>query len=72
MISEEVWPLPWYLRGRSGVGYWNTVPEDCDGDVVIASAGLAEAVQSRLHGRYTTGYLGPRPGFVLVVFMRQP
>jgi len=72
VISEEVWPLPWYLRDRPEVGYWNAPPDDCDGALVIVSAGFADEVQSRLHGRYTTGYVGLRPGFVLLVFTRQP
>lgn len=72
VISEEVWPLPWYLRGLPNVGYWTTVPDVCDGPLVIASAGLAEQVQARLHGNYQTGFIGLRPGFVLVVFTRQP
>ncbi|MFZ5494894.1 MAG: flippase activity-associated protein Agl23 [Verrucomicrobiota bacterium] len=72
IISEEIWPLPWYLRGLSQVGYWTSVPDDCDGALVIASAGLAEQVRSRLHGNYETGFVGLRPGFTLVVFKRQP
>lgn len=72
VISEEVWPLPWYLRDRTDVGYWTTPPDDCDAALVIASAGFSEEVQSRLRGRYTTGYVGLRPGFVLVTFTRQP
>jgi uncharacterized protein (TIGR03663 family) len=72
VISEEVWPLPWYLRGLPNVGYWTTVPEDCDGSLVIASAGLAEQVHARLQGDYRTRFVGLRPGFVLVVFTRQP
>jgi predicted membrane-bound mannosyltransferase len=72
VISEEVWPLPWYLRGSPQVGYWTKVPDDCDGDLVIASAGIAAQVEARLHGRYATGYIGLRPGFTLVVFTRQP
>ena len=72
VISEEVWPLPWYLRGLPDVGYWGTVPADCDGALVISSAGLAEEVQSRLRGTYTSHCVGLRPGFTLVVFKRQP
>ncbi|MDQ5977402.1 MAG: hypothetical protein QG602_374 [Verrucomicrobiota bacterium] len=72
VISEEVWPLPWYLRDLPNVGYWPTVPEDCDGALIIASAGLSEQVQSRLRGNYTSSFVGLRPGFVLVVFKRQP
>jgi uncharacterized protein (TIGR03663 family) len=68
VISEEYWPLPWYLRGMDGVGYWTSPPADCDGALVIASAGLADSVRSRLHGAYDRSYLGLRPGFVCVVF----
>jgi uncharacterized protein (TIGR03663 family) len=72
VISEEVWPLPWYWRGLNNVGYWNTVPDDCDGTLVIASAGLAGQVEAKLKGRYTSSFVGLRPGFTLVVFKRQP
>jgi hypothetical protein len=43
-------------------------PADCDGALVVASAGLAGAVRPRLHGAYDESYLGLRPGFVCVVF----
>jgi uncharacterized protein (TIGR03663 family) len=72
VISEEYWPLPWYLRGLDHVGYWTRPPEDCDGALVIASAGLADEVGSRLHGSYGRSFLGLRPGFVCVVFTPRP
>ena len=68
VISEEYWPLPWYLRTRKEVGYWTYPPVDCDGALVFASADLADAVRARLRGRYQESSLGLRPGFVLVVF----
>lgn len=70
VISPEYWPLPWYLRARAEVGYWTTVPEDCDAAVVIVAADLADDVRSRQRGTYQTSFLGLRPGFVLVVFTR--
>lgn len=72
VISEEYWPLPWYLRGLDPVGYWTQPPADCDGALVIASAGLADAVRLRLRGAYRVSYLGLRPGFVCVVFTPGP
>jgi uncharacterized protein (TIGR03663 family) len=72
VISEEYWPLPWYFRGLANVGYWGSPPADCDGAMVVASAGLADTVRSRLHGRYGSSYLGLRPGFVCVVFTPVP
>ena len=68
VVSEEYWPLPWYFRGLDGVGYWSQPPDNCDGALVVASAGLAESVSLRLHGPYSKSYLGLRPGFVCVVF----
>ena len=70
IISEEYWPLPWYLRGLPRVGYWSAPPDDCDGALVIASASEAPAVRARLHGAYRESFLGLRPGFVCVVFVK--
>ncbi|HXQ80357.1 MAG TPA: flippase activity-associated protein Agl23 [Opitutaceae bacterium] len=72
VISEEYWPLPWYFRGLGPVGYWTRPPADCDGAMVVASAGLADQVRARLHGAYAESYLGLRPGFVCVVFTPRP
>lgn len=71
VISREYWPLPWYLRRRIEVGYWTNPPADCDGALVFVDARLAAEVRARLHGHYHEGFLGLRPGFVLVVFQRE-
>lgn len=71
VISSEYWPLPWYLRNRPETGYWTEPPVDCDGALVFAGADQAEAVRSRLRGRYQESILGLRPGFALAVFTRQ-
>jgi len=70
VISAEYWPLPWYLRQRTEVGYWARPPADCDGALVIVAADQAEEVEARLRGRYQASYVGLRPGYVLVVFQR--
>jgi len=71
IISPEYWPLPWYLRERPETGYWTSPPADCDGALVFADAAQAGVVRSRLRGNYREGFLGLRPGFVLVVFERK-
>lgn len=70
VIAREYWPLPWYLRGRPETGYWTEPPADCDGALVFADAEQAGAVRARLRGKYQESFLGLRPGFVLVVFVR--
>lgn len=72
IISEEYWPLPWYLRGMPQTGYWATPPENCDGALVIASADQSDAVRARLSGSYRESLLGLRPGFLCVVFTPEP
>lgn len=72
VIAEEYWPLPWYLRGLPRTGYWSEPPVDCDGALVIASAGQAAEVRARLHGSYRESFLGLRPGFVCVLFTPEP
>ncbi len=70
IVSDEYWPLPWYLRGLPSVGYWSEPPADCDGAVVIASQSRTDAVRARLQGRYRETVLGLRPGVLLGVFIR--
>ncbi len=68
VISEEVWPLPWYLRGLPRVLYSSVPPPDCDGALVIASSTHADSVRSQLRGAYRESVLGLRPGYVCIVF----
>jgi hypothetical protein len=72
VISEEYWPLPWYLRREAAVGFWSTPPDTCDGALVITSAAQAEAVRGRLKFRYRETFLGLRPGVICAVFIREP
>jgi predicted membrane-bound mannosyltransferase len=70
IISEEYWPIPWYLRALppTAVGYWPTPPAISDGALIIASSTQAVALRPLLRARYHESYLGLRPGFLLVVF----
>jgi uncharacterized protein (TIGR03663 family) len=72
IISEEYWPLPWYLRGLPRVGYWSNAPADCDGALVIVAASQAENVRAKLRGHYRESFLGLRPDFLCVVFTPTP
>jgi uncharacterized protein (TIGR03663 family) len=68
VISEEYWPLPWYLRGIPRVGFYTAPPENCDGALVIVSASQADAVRAKLRGNYRESFLGLRPGFACILF----
>ncbi len=72
VISEEYWPLPWYLRGLPDVGYWTEAPADCGGALVIASVAQADTVRARLGRPARESFVGLRPGFLCVVFSPEP
>lgn len=72
VISDEYWPLPWYLRREAMVGYWTTPPEECDGALIIASTTQADAVRARLKASYRETFIGLRPGVICAVFVREP
>ena len=83
--SENPWPLPWYLRKFDRVGWWRigapddadlaagwykSVPDDADADVVIATTDLKEDLDKRLRGSYNKqGIYGLRPGVLLMVYV---
>ena len=71
---DETWPLPWYLRGYSRVGYWTSAEaagELGDAAVVVASAANVEKVATALGDRYQQNFYGLRPEVVLALFVRR-
>lgn len=71
VIAEEYWPLPWYLRDFSRVGYWNEMPADPGAPILVTTPELAEALRPRLEGKYAMDFGGLRHGYLLVAFVRQ-
>jgi uncharacterized protein (TIGR03663 family) len=75
--SEETWPLPWYLRSYSRVGYWTSPgPAQAftaagEAAVVITSAAYAEEVGANLGDNYTRSFFGLRPEVVLCLFIQR-
>jgi predicted membrane-bound mannosyltransferase len=70
---ENAWPLPWYLRAFSAVGYWSRV-QDVPPDnppVMIVSPALEDSLTAELKSGYQTEYFGLRPGVLLALHIRQ-
>lgn len=69
----DTWPLPWYLRGFTNVGYWpDAASAGAVGDapVVVASADQAGAVGALLGNGYHSEFYGLRPDVLLCLFVR--
>jgi len=43
----DYWPLPWYLRGLTRIGYWEKMPAGPPAKVVIVSPQMAGAFEGR-------------------------
>ncbi|HYN01330.1 MAG TPA: hypothetical protein VE359_02680, partial [Vicinamibacteria bacterium] len=47
---ENLWPLPWYLRGFSNVAWWNGVPRDApNAPVILVTPDMEEALAEKLY-----------------------
>ncbi len=78
IVSPEYWPLPWYLRDYSRVGYHGRMVQTNE-PVIIASQAQAPEVESTLGDRYQQvesglngeGAFSLRPGVDLLLYTRR-
>ena len=53
---ENLWPLPWYLRGFTGVSWWNGVPDEVpSAPVILATPDMEPALVGKLYERPPPG-----------------
>jgi len=72
VLGKGYWPLPWYLRGTSQAGYFDTPPSELENyPVVIALPEAALEASDRLSGTYEIFYNGLRSEVPLTVFVRR-
>ena len=67
----DYWPLPWYFRDLTKVGYWSDIPPSPDAPVIITAPQLVPKLQPLLKDQYFVEANGLRPGRLLTVFIRQ-
>jgi uncharacterized protein (TIGR03663 family) len=72
MPGGDYWPLPWYLRKFSHVGYWDTLPADPDADLIITAREFQPQLDAALKSAYQVDMFGLRPDVLLVVYTRAP
>jgi uncharacterized protein (TIGR03663 family) len=66
VIASDPWPLPWYLRHFSQVGFWQPGQQVGEADFYITSAEAADQYADQLQN-FRPDFFGVRPG-VLIVF----
>ncbi len=71
VMSPEHWPLPWYLRDYTHVGYWGKVIETSEPILIVHENQVAE-VESTLGSKYRLiGSYDMRPGNRLYLYLRR-
>ena len=71
---DEAWPLPWYLRGFTRVGYWQEAGDASpleDVPVVISSVDMTEGIREYLQETHQGEFFGLRPEVLLAVHIRR-
>jgi predicted secreted protein len=70
----EQWPLPWYLRRMSLVGYWTSAAAAAPlagSPVIVSSEENAPAVDAAVGDAYVTEFYGLRPGVLLTLYIER-
>ena len=71
VVSPEHWPLPWYLREYTHVGYWGHIVPTAE-PIVIALQGQTDELEQQLGGGYRRFSIHDlRPGNTLVMYLRK-
>lgn len=77
IMSPDYWPLPWYLRNYSRVGYYGRLTQATE-PIVIASEAQRSDVEASLGSQYElvssgspTGSFALRPGVDLLLYVKR-
>jgi uncharacterized protein (TIGR03663 family) len=71
VIASDPWPLPWYLRHFSEVGFWRPDQQPGEANFYITSAEAAEEYGDQLKG-LRPEFFGVRPGVLIVLWSPAP
>jgi predicted membrane-bound mannosyltransferase len=67
VIAADPWPLPWYLRRYTQVGYWQPGQAVGPADFYITSTDAAEQYSAQLKNR-RPDFFGARPGVLVLLW----
>ncbi|MCH8999884.1 MAG: DUF1688 family protein [Proteobacteria bacterium] len=77
VVTGDYWPLPWYLRNFTRVGYWEEMPEELEAKpgepeppFIISAAEDADALREKLQGDYLSSIYSIRPNVLITSHIR--
>jgi uncharacterized protein (TIGR03663 family) len=68
VVIKDAWPLPWYLRKFSQVGYWQPGQEIGDADFFITLAGGDGQLAAKLKD-FRPEFFGVRPNVLVILWI---
>jgi uncharacterized protein (TIGR03663 family) len=71
VIAADPWPLPWYLRHYSQVGFWQPGQQVGKADFYITSTEAADQYGDELQD-YRPDFFGARPGVLMILWSSAP
>jgi len=69
VVAQDAWPLPWYLRKFSYVGYWQPEQEPGTADFFITPSDVSGKLAAQLQN-YRPDFFGARPNVLLILWSR--
>ncbi len=67
VVAADAWPLPWYLRKFSHVGFWQPDQETGAADFFITSTDISDTLAEQLKA-FRPEYFGARPNVLLILW----
>jgi len=67
VVAADAWPLPWYLRKWSQVGFWQPGQETGPADFFITTADVTDTLTERLKD-FRPEFFGVRPEVLLILW----
>ncbi len=71
VIASDPWPLPWYLRHYSQVGFWQPGQQPGEADFYITSTEAADQYADQLQS-FRPEFFGVRPGVLILLWSPAP
>jgi len=71
VIASDPWPLPWYLRHYSNVGFWQPGQPVGQADFYITSTEAANQYSDQLQN-FSPEFFGVRPGVLILLWSPAP
>jgi uncharacterized protein (TIGR03663 family) len=67
VVAADAWPLPWYLRKFSQVGFWQPEQETVAADFFITTTDVSGKLAERLKD-FRPEFFGARPNLLLILW----